>query len=1721
MLNARLYVVISLKSQRALKGIKYRITVAIYHTHGQVISKSQGRSAVSAAAYRSASKLIEYIVDKETGLTISQVWDYTKKSGVVYSKVYAPENAPTWVNDREKLWNNVIGFEKRKDAQLAREFDVALPVELSVEENIALMEEIIQECYVKHGMIADANLHLDNPKNPHFHVMLTMREIVEKENGEKDFGFKKRDWNTKEFLLNTRQQKAELINKHLAFHGHLSRVSHLSYEDRGIGLVPSIKIGAAHHITNTERQQINHEIAVENARRIALNPELVFDKLSINKPVFTKEDIVIALNEALTMAQNAKEELVALNDNDLSKFVDLKERDFSNAANENITNDNAAMDMSQEFMATYFKVMNSDKLSLVVEEDLRGRKLYCLTKRIELEKEFIGAVEGLNNSYNHRLNVTAEDLEKSSFLQSIKNKITNAEEQKLGLEQEQAVIEILNGSDISALIAPPGAGKTTIMKAAVEQYRRAGKQVLALATSQSAAVILGKETGVEAMNIDLFRKKMSEGNSKEDFKLNLKMDFWKAHDFKKESGFLTKDHVIIVDEASMVELSRSHYIVSSALAVGAKVIKLGDNNQLAAIGAGGAFQKVCNLTKPSVLSTIYRQRDSKHAEATKSLANYDIEGFLNIYEQEGSIKISDNQEIARKQLVSDYVESYLRKVAGLDKDDLIVSGGNEDVIAICAYTNKDVSDLNALVRSELKRAGIIKGKEVAVKVKNGELLLVRGEQVIFGENSKRLGVVNGEIGTVLKVKDLGEGNWSARIKLKKASGELSTINLDSREKYPYQALNHAYALTAYKLQGATVSELFALMSKEGLGYELAMVMATRHRDRLTMYCGKRELENVVYQRLNEDPELSKELNEIVAKPPLWRLGLNLALHKRSNISFAVDYENMGLSKEDRVLKEYIDSRADFARTIREITAWQERREKITGEKPSLSEHESWDKALEYRNIRDEAAGIICGNYPAYGARITQLNLNYQTIRKHAGLAEHYAINRQEQYNLVNHAGYQKLINSLHELTRAQTREAQDQQVIKLFGVIENYKILSEEIAERKIDLENVESLASDKSAKRYMLQDALNRQERFSQKLFPEYLSRIYRDDYKDVVHKWYGLVRDNGLKAACKMVESKPRLLGDLRGIGIGSFVALTSKRTDAIANLHGIGAKFKEYHNSDDEIRALKEALNNPADRLEESRLISEVQNLKKQLPTYREEQILREIDSIVRRDAQEAEKLAKLHDFASSDVIQDEALTILALNSNNKVREDVMKQQQSNLEAKEHNALKSSMLEERQPRQRKTKRLSNNPLYHSLKLAKNDKTETTAKEEAISFAAIKAALTSNDFEQLFRFYANDINQDGKIRKVSNNMQCGSLSMDLKTGLWIRHSSGDKGDIFHFVSNATGNNSKKALELIVERLGFKEQDGKLARDDKALVISEEFANQLNSKASGYEREDQWLRVDVIPENIKFNATKDISYMLKENELGGTYEYRNINGQLLGYTVRLIDKESGKKQVLPVSYCENQDNGKQQWRLKGFTDEAGQKPIYGLEKLANNHFKSELPILIVEGEKTADKAQELLPEYQVISWLGGSKAAGAVNWQALENRDVVIWPDNDQAGFSAAHTIRQRLQDIAKSCMIVDPKAIGVEEKWDLADAKEQDLKNIRAALVSSHHLESLKIVDQKIGALDHIGLNNEQLIILLEKEVIAKLTEEGKNSPKYLSRVQEELQVISKTGYAGDGIA
>ena len=249
--------------------------MAIYHFKSQIIKRSAGRSATSAAAYRARTK----IRDDRTGLT----FDYRHIDPASHLQILAPDNAPSWVYDRASLWNEVEKAEKRKDSQLAKEIMVALPKELTRSDRIKLGQRFIQDTYVSRGMIADLAFHDLDSQNPHMHVMLTTRTV-----DATGFGKKERNWNPKfkrgkakgDCLEKERQLWQDYTNKALENAGYAEvRVDCRSLAARGSDFVPQIHLGAAANAL--ERKGIPTARGDEHRRIAQVNAEIAKLKIKL------------------------------------------------------------------------------------------------------------------------------------------------------------------------------------------------------------------------------------------------------------------------------------------------------------------------------------------------------------------------------------------------------------------------------------------------------------------------------------------------------------------------------------------------------------------------------------------------------------------------------------------------------------------------------------------------------------------------------------------------------------------------------------------------------------------------------------------------------------------------------------------------------------------------------------------------------------------------------------------------------------------------------------------------------------------------------------------------------------------------------------------------------------------------------------------------------------------------------------------------------------------------------------------------------------------------------------------------------------------------------------------------------------------------------------------------------------------------------------------------
>jgi len=300
----------------------------MYHLSIKIISRGAGRSAVAAAAYRAG----ENIVSEYDG----RVNDYTRKGGITHKEIILPENAPAEYQDRAVLWNAVEKIEKAKNSQLAREIEIALPVELNHTQNLNLVREYVKKNFVEHGMCADIAFHDNKDGNPHAHIMLTMRpfnedkswgskqkkEYILDQQGEKIYDKKKRsykcksipttDWNEQTKAEEWRAAWADTANRYLQESNHTKRLDHKSYKRQGISKIPTIHLGVAAHQMEqrgirTERGDVNRTIKLANAEIEKINATLQVLETELEQlKIEVKTDIPITPKATITKPEVAK-----------------------------------------------------------------------------------------------------------------------------------------------------------------------------------------------------------------------------------------------------------------------------------------------------------------------------------------------------------------------------------------------------------------------------------------------------------------------------------------------------------------------------------------------------------------------------------------------------------------------------------------------------------------------------------------------------------------------------------------------------------------------------------------------------------------------------------------------------------------------------------------------------------------------------------------------------------------------------------------------------------------------------------------------------------------------------------------------------------------------------------------------------------------------------------------------------------------------------------------------------------------------------------------------------------------------------------------------------------------------------------------------------------------------------------------------------------------------
>ncbi len=707
--------------------------MAIYHLHVKVIGRKAGSSAVSSAAYRSAARLRDERIDR--------VQDFSSKRGVVHSEVMLPENAPQAWSDRERLWNDVEAFEVRKDAQLAREVEFALPRELNQAQGIELARDFVQTEFVSKGMVADLNVHWDraddgSPK-PHAHVMLTMRSVDE--NG---FRGKVRDWNATQLVERWRERWAELANERLAELDIDARIDHRSLEAQGIALEPQTQIGApAQRIegggldTNSieaDRAELHREIARNNGARIIADPHLALDAITHQQSTFTRKDI--------------------------AKFA------------------HRHSDGIEQFNTVMATISSAPDL-VELGKDGRGEDRFTTQQMIETEQRLHRAAERMGGQERHAVSHAHREMA-----------LARAAQRGLVLsgEQAEALAHVTDGRGLGVVVGSAGTGKSAMLGVARQAWAAAGYDVRGAALSGIAAENLESGSGIASRTIASMEHGWGQGRD-----------------------LLTARDVLVIDEAGMVGTRQLERVLSHAADVGAKVVLVGDPQQLQAIEAGAAFRSIHERHGGVEIGQVRRQREDWQRNATRDLATGRIGAAISAYEAQGMV----HQAATRDQARRDLVERWER-----DRQ-----ANPEASRIILTPTNDEVRALNKAARERMRAAGDL-GDDVQLDVERGARNFASGDRIMFLRNERGLGVKNGTLGMI---EDVSAQSMTVR------TDDGRSVSFDLKD---YTHFDHGYTATIHKAQGMTVDRTHVLATP-GMDAHGSYVALSRHRDGMDLHCG--------------------------------------------------------------------------------------------------------------------------------------------------------------------------------------------------------------------------------------------------------------------------------------------------------------------------------------------------------------------------------------------------------------------------------------------------------------------------------------------------------------------------------------------------------------------------------------------------------------------------------------------------------------------------------------------------------------------------------------------------------------------------------------------------------------------------------------------------------------------------------------------------------------------
>ena len=704
--------------------------------------------------------------------------DYTQKAGVVHREVMLPEGAPARWADRGTLWNEVEAGEKRKDAQLARDIEISLPRELGQAEAIQLARDFVREQFVARGMVADLNVHWTRAADGEVQPHAHVMLTM------------------REVVLSQeRLDASEQVGFGKKVVAWNDRALLGEWRERWASLANKRLAELGHDVQIDHRSYATRGIALEPQHKIGpmgthRDPERALERAAEHQDIARRNGETIIETPGVALDAITRQQSTFTR-RDLARFVDRH------------TVDRGQFDMAMA------KAEAAPEL-VRLGQDGRGQERFTTRDMLEAEQRMERAAAGIAARDEHRV-VPAAGWR--ALQVAARDGLT------LGDEQRAAYRHVTSGPDLALVVGYAGTGKSALLGVARAAWQSEGLTVRGAALSGIAAEGLEAGSGMASRTLASLEFAWKQGRD-----------------------LLSSRDVLVVDEAGLVGSRQMERVLSHAQAAGAKVVLIGDPEQLQAIEAGAAFRALAERHGAAEISEVRRQRADWQRDATRKLATERTAQALGRYDQAGMVHAAATRDDAKAALVAGWNAARLADAAR--------RGSPPTSQVILAYTRDDVRELNGLAREHMRASGALRGVDQVVQTEWGERVFAAGDRLMFQRNERGLGgggdgggrdgvaVKNGTLGTVLEVASGGE---RLTVQLDGPGGTQAgrVVTFATRD---YAHIDHGYAATIHKAQGVTVDRAHVLASQH-MDRHAAYVALTRHRDGVALHYGQDEFKD--------------------------------------------------------------------------------------------------------------------------------------------------------------------------------------------------------------------------------------------------------------------------------------------------------------------------------------------------------------------------------------------------------------------------------------------------------------------------------------------------------------------------------------------------------------------------------------------------------------------------------------------------------------------------------------------------------------------------------------------------------------------------------------------------------------------------------------------------------------------------------------------------------------